>query len=110
MAINLICPKCAGNLSVKAKICKSCDYKLRYGKNIWIGQLLASVLAKFFNDLWLQTVQFLCQRWMPSSCRVANISHQRVRPALKGSFRLVSLRNTFRWNQLFRIPIVPISI
>jgi integrase len=27
MAINLICPKCSTNLSVKSRICKSCDYE-----------------------------------------------------------------------------------
>ena len=32
MAINLICPKCASNLSIKSKICKSCDYEFRNGK------------------------------------------------------------------------------
>jgi predicted amidophosphoribosyltransferase len=29
MAINLICPKCSTNLSVKSEICKSCDYEFK---------------------------------------------------------------------------------
>ena len=32
MAINLICPKCSTNLSVKSKICKNCDYEFKSRK------------------------------------------------------------------------------
>jgi integrase len=32
MAINLICPKCATNLSVRSKICKKCSYEFKNGK------------------------------------------------------------------------------
>ena len=32
MAINLICPECNTNLSVRSKICKNCGYEFRNGK------------------------------------------------------------------------------
>jgi predicted amidophosphoribosyltransferase len=32
MAINLICPKCSTNLSLKSKICKGCDYEFKSRK------------------------------------------------------------------------------
>ena len=32
MAINLICPKCVTNLSVRSKICKNCGYEFKNGK------------------------------------------------------------------------------
>ena len=32
MAINLICPECYTNLSVRAKVCKNCRYEFRNGK------------------------------------------------------------------------------
>ena len=33
MAINLICPKCSTNLSVRSKICRNCDYEFKNGKS-----------------------------------------------------------------------------
>jgi ribosomal protein L40E len=32
MAINLICQKCATNLSIRSKICRNCGYEFKNGK------------------------------------------------------------------------------